>query len=335
MELNIIPEALQNFEKNSGIKCTWIKEKQLKTDHSHGGVLQFSFNHKKHMFTIQVSKYIALPNLPAIAEKQKQSDNLIFLAWQIPEQVAENLRNMNVNYLDAVGNVFIKSNDIFIMIEGNKHLKQPRDLRAKAFSKTGLKIVFQFLLYPQLINESMRNIASQADVSLDTVHKTIQGLKEIGYLFPLNHKRKGWINRKEMFEKWIEEYQVRLKPTLHMGNFRFINGIEFLKWDTIHLNENTTCWGGEPAGEILTHHLKPETLTVYTKENKMEMIKNYRLIPDPKGYFKVYQKFWNKDENKFGTAPPLLIYADLINTGEKRNIDIAKSIYEQFIQDKF
>ena len=67
----------------------------------------------------------------------------------------------------------------------------------------------------------------------------------------------------------------------------------------------------------------------------MEVIKNYRVIPDPNGYIRIYQKFWEGNETQNVTAPPLLVYADLINTGDKRNIETAQKIYGQFIQDKF
>jgi hypothetical protein len=62
-------------------------------------------------------------------------------------------------------------------------------------------------------------------------------------------------------------------------------------------------------------------------------MKNYHLVPDPKGNIKVYQKFWNENEAS-NTAPPLLAYTDLINTGDPRNIETAEKILQNVIQDK-
>lgn len=335
METDIIQETLQTFEKNTGIKSTWEKAKPNIKGNGMDGILHFALDKKRLIFPAQVSKRLGFQHLPAIAEKQKHIKDLVLLALQIPEQVAINLRDMHINYMDVAGNAFIKSPDIFILIEGNKPDKLQHNFQAKAFSKAGLKVIFQFLLHPELINETIRNIATQTDVSLDTAHKTIQGLKQLGYLIPLTRKKIGWNNRKQLLEKWIGEYETRLKPGLHIGNFRFVKETEFVQWKKMHLKDEVTFWGGEPAGDLLTDYLKPEILTLYTKETKMEMIKNYRVVPEPNGYIKAYQKFWDRNENDKITAPPLLVYADLINTGDKRNIETAQKIYEQFLQDRF
>jgi len=333
MEIGIIQETLQNFEKNTGIKSTWEKAKPK--DNGMDGILHFTLDKKRLKFHVQVSKRLGLQHLPAIAEKQKHMKDLVLLAVQIPEQVAVNLKEMRINYIDGAGNAYIKSADIFVLIKGNKLDKMQPSFQAKAFSKAGLKVIFQFLLHPELVNETIRNIANQTDVSLDTVHKTIQGLKQLGYLIPLTRKKIGWNNRKELLEKWIGEYETRLKPGLHISNFRFVKETEFVQWKKMHLKSEVTFWGGEPAGDLLTDYLKPEILTLYTKETKMEMIKNYRIIPEPNGYIKAYQKFWDRNETDKATVPPLLVYADLINTGDKRNIETAQKIYERFLQDKF
>ncbi|MHB1922076.1 MAG: type IV toxin-antitoxin system AbiEi family antitoxin [Chitinophagaceae bacterium] len=334
MEIYFIQEALQNFKKNTGFKGAWKKTKSTATDNGMDGEVYFTFDKKKLMLPMQVSKKIGPQHLPAIFEKQKKVKDLVLVALDIPEQVAKNLRARRINYIDAAGNAFINSHDIFILIEGKKPVRPQQGFQAKAFSKTGVKIIFQFLLNPGIINETIRSIANQADVSLDTVHKTIQGLKQLGYIIPITKKDMGWNNRKELFEKWIGEYDTRLKAGLHVGSFRFVKETDFLQWKEIHLKDNT-CWSGEPAGDLLTNYLRPEILTLYTKETKMEVIKNYRVLPDPNGYIRVYQKFWQGKETQNVTAPPLLVYADLINTGDKRNIETAQKIYGKFLQNKF
>ena len=65
------------------------------------------------------------------------------------------------------------------------------------------------------------------------------------------------------------------------------------------------------------------------------MIKNYRLIPDELGKVLVYKKFWNIAEENKNTVPPLLVYTDLMNTGDRRCIETAQKIYEQFLQNQF
>ena len=79
--------------------------------------------------------------------------------------------------------------------------------------------------------------------------------------------------------------------------------------------------------------MKPDERTIYTKETKAELIKNYRLIPDPNGNIKVYKKFWDKGDNG-NSVPPILAYVDLMNTGDQRNIETALKINTNALQNK-
>jgi hypothetical protein len=103
----------------------------------------------------------------------------------------------------------------------------------------------------------------------------------------------------------------------------------------ILLKDQKTFWGGEPAGDLYTNYLKPEIFTLYTTETRNELIKNYRIIPDPMGNIQVYKKFWTFTEANDHVVPPLLAYTDLMNTGDRRCIETANKIYEQILQNKF
>jgi hypothetical protein len=62
----------------------------------------------------------------------------------------------------------------------------------------------------------------------------------------------------------------------------------------------------------------------------MDLIKNYRLMPDKNGEIEVLDMFWNPTEGK--TAPPLLVYTELMLEGGKRNKETAEKIYNEYIQ---
>ncbi|MGF1585501.1 MAG: type IV toxin-antitoxin system AbiEi family antitoxin [Bacteroidales bacterium] len=156
---------------------------------------------------------------------------------------------------------------------------------------------------------------------------------EEGYALRVNEKELKLTNRKELLQKWITAYTEKLKPTLYLGNFRFNNPDEFIKWKDLKLERTLTQWGGEGAGNIYTDYLQPEVLTLYTKEKKVNLIKEYRLLPDPDGNVIVYEKFW-KDKKPFkNVIPPIVAYADLLATGNRRCIETAQKIYEQLIDN--
>ena len=63
-----------------------------------------------------------------------------------------------------------------------------------------------------------------------------------------------------------------------------------------------------------------------------EFILKNRLKKDPKGNLILMKKFWNFEDTDYpGMTHPILIYADLLATGDPRNIETAKIIYEKDI----
>jgi hypothetical protein len=159
-------------------------------------------------------------------------------------------------------------------------------------------------------------------------------LRNQGFLIEKNKQTYELTNKKALLNKWMAGYKDKLKPLLPIATFRFLKEDEYTRWKKLPLKKGETCWGGEPAADLLTGYLKPGEYTLYTLEKRSELIKNYRLVPDEKGNIKAYQKFW-KDEELKTIAPPLLVYADLINTGDRRCIETAQKIYDQYLQNKF
>ena len=92
--------------------------------------------------------------------------------------------------------------------------------------------------------------------------------------------------------------------------------------------------GGETAAAILTNYLKPERVTIYAKRPLGRLILQNRLIRDPQGNIDLLEAFWGTGYNwhPFNLAHPILIYADLLATGDPRNIEPANLLYDQELQ---
>jgi hypothetical protein len=100
----------------------------------------------------------------------------------------------------------------------------------------------------------------------------------------------------------------------------------------LQLNNYNALWGGEEAAARLTNYLQPYIYTIYTHGNEGEFILRNRLTKNPLGNIILMKKFWNFDNPEYpGLTHPILIYADLLATGEPRNIETAKIIYEKDI----
>lgn len=157
----------------------------------------------------------------------------------------------------------------------------------------------------------------------------IKGLQETGNLYKVNKRTYAIHNWEELLHKWMEMYKNTLQPTLDKGTFRLKPANK--DWRNITLHTHETVWGGEPAGDLLTNYLRPETLTIYTNETKKNLMMHYGLMPDQEGNIQVYEKFWKQDDQR-DTAPDLIVYTDLMNTQDKRCIETATIIYNERIK---
>lgn len=319
MEKEIIYIALENLRQHTAIESLWEETGLL------DGELDLNIYGKKHHFQLIIKREIRAHQLRQIEEYFKQYDNLMLVANRIFPKIKEELRQKGIPYLEANGNIFLKKEDVFLLVETAKATKTEKNKGNRAFTKTGLKVLFYLLQNKEHINLTQRELAEKANVGLGNIPQVIDGLKATGFLQALNNKTYVWENIPALVDRWIAEYATVLKPKLFKENYTFKGN-----WQDIALDNTNTFWGGEPAADILTNHLRPEKFVIYTRENRMEIMKKYRLMPDKNGEIEVFDLFWKQE--KGNTVPPLLVYADLMLEGGKRNKETAEKIYDEYIK---
>ena len=105
-------------------------------------------------------------------------------------------------------------------------------------------------------------------------------------------------------------------------------------WQQKALDPAQAQWGGEAAAAKLTQYLKPQIVTLYADPHQLnQILLENRLRKDPTGDVEILERFWKPVEPRQyrDLVHPILIYADLIATGNQRNMETAKIIYEQHI----
>ncbi len=319
MEQEIVNIALENIRQNTGIQVFYENIGPL------DGVLDLTYDGKRYRFTVEIKRELRTHQLPKIEDYYQHYKDFLLVANHIFPKIKEELRERGIPYLEANGNIFLKKKGLFLFIDSQKPLDIEKNKGNRAFTKTGLKVLFYLLQHKVAINLPQRELAEEVNVALGNIPQVIEGLKETGYLIPVNNKTYTWENRKALLERWIAEYATVLRPKLLKDRYALKGN-----WENMHFDNYKTVWGGEPAADILTNHLRPEKFLIYTKENRMDLIKNYRLMPDKNGEIEVLDMFWNPTEGK--TAPPLLVYTELMLEGGKRNKETAEKIYNEYIQ---
>ena len=325
--MNYKYQALELFKKETFVRLELRKKGQ---DPQIDERLDIYFDTGKENFMVKTKKElreIQLPNIINLAGKQKK---IIVIAGKTFPNTRKAMRDTGINYLDAAGNAFIRTDKNYVFIEKPGTPDKIRNGTARAFTKTGVKVVYHLLTHQGDINLTVRELAVKTGVANDTIFNVYANLVELEYLVKANRKKYKLFKKEKLLNEWIKAYKDNLRLNILVGRFDFTGKNRL--WKDIKL-QNEAKWGGEPAGAMITEYLVPAEFTIYTNEARPDILRNYRLTPDEKGNVYVYEKFWIEEGITRETVHPLLVYADLIITEEPRNIEIAKIIYEKYVRD--
>lgn len=336
MEDRIVNTATDALIAITQVDLIWTPEIHAGDKPRLDGNLMIRYQGNVEHYAVEVMKEIRRPQLNKLIILQPFFEKLIVIALHIQPKVKEELRTLGIGYIDGAGNTYLKTEKQFLFIDGRRTTKIEDDENKNRFyTKAGAKIVYHLLQDEDLIQQPYRVIAETTETALDTVHKTLHALREMGYLVDYDDRRIMLTKKKDLLDKWIDAYDTKLKPALFAGNYRFLNEEHQLNWKKLLLHPGETYWGGEPAADLHTDFLRPEIFIMYTLETRAELMKMYRIVPDAEGPIKIYKKFWTRDEVNDKMVHPILIYADLITSGEPRNLEVAKRIYAELLESRF
>jgi len=332
-EREIIEAATHNLGKITGARFSIKTFEDRETNADAIAVLKFQ--NQQQNFHIEVKNEVRSFQLPQLIRQiEKQPGfNWILLAQYIPSTIKAELKEKEINYLEASGNCYIKTAGFYFFINDKKVTETRLPKEGKLWNPTGLKFLFVLLVQPNLINGSYRDIAKSAGIALGNVGPLLAELREEGFLKTGNSKTDMNFldNAAILTNRWTELYGTILKPKLRIGRFRGINQKE----DWQKGQSKNYIWGGENAGAILTKYLQPEFFTLYSRHSKSILMKEERLVPDPNGNIDLLQQFWSDELQQNQTnprvVPPLLAFAELSTNKDSRNHETAERIKNQYL----
>lgn len=276
-------------------------------------------------FACEVKRSVVAANYNSVISQIKNYQGnmpVLLVAGKISRTLMKQAIKDGVNVLDAAGNCEIRvaGTPLFLSISGHSDaIKMGGE--GIAFRSAGLKVLFYLLQDPANVGKPYRTIKEETGVSLGTVKNVIDSLEDQYIL--ISSGVRYLKNKKELLDQWVINYNRTLKPKLFLGRMNFIGGYE-KQWDTIKLPEGM-CWGGECASYILDGYLYPERYEIYSTVPSNTLTKAGCAIPSADGNIQVYKKFWLDDTS----APALLVYADLMGSGDGRCREEAQRIYDR------
>lgn len=336
----LITDALEGLRQSTGIAgeilpAGIVSANGARSDgrvvlHVAGKSLQYNCE-VKHM----VDRFVTLNAVKA--RSILAADTTILISPPLTSAMAARCQELDIQFIDTAGNAFITDRQgVLISVMGRKLEKELlRASRGSTITPAALRMIFAFLVEPAMLNAPYRDIASTVRVSTGAIGKVFETLEARGFIGTTSAGGRLIRSPELLLKEWASGYLNRLEPKLRTFRFSGPTPTELRKsWSP---EFRVSAWGGEVAAEIITGHLKPETIKIYMDMDEpgvlTDLVKRCRLRADPQGVIEVVQPFWNMDKfaDAFPTVPLPLVYADLIATHDSRSLQVAEQIFAKVI----
>lgn len=336
-EEQVLLPALTRFTEITGIEARILRTSEGKKT-ALDAVIEISRGQQRYILEVDVKSEIRTAALSNILIKQKATDGkLLMVSRYIPAPMKDELKVNGISYIDGSGNCYIETRGIYVYVNNQKGPMLKITEETKLWAPSGMKFLFAILMDQELLNSSYRNIAYTAGVALGNIGSFIFELKREGYVITgVRNKQRTLLldNRTMLIDKWADMYRNILRPKQMIGRFRFNKKEERENWHSQVGSDIGIYWGAETAGAILTEYLSPEVYTIYSNEDRFELMRKLKIVPDQSGEVELLRPFWNEEvfSTDGDTVPPLLAYAELISSFDSRNRETAMRIKEKYVK---
>ncbi|RZI39895.1 hypothetical protein EGT07_26305 [Herbaspirillum sp. HC18] len=344
-ENTLLDEALQALKEKTGLAGRLVDTHQMATPQREADAI-FEFTINEHIQRYIVEPKSNVDRKSIISQVKMKLSNLpepgLLIAPYVSQELAEYCRETNLQFIDTHGNAYLNAPGMYVYVKGEKDVAGRTTTRSGrgTANPAALRVAFILLCQPAMAQASYRDIKESAGVSLGAISSAFDDLKKRGFLLDAEGTRhRKLLEPKRLFDEWVTNYPVVLRPKLHPRRF---SAPDPNWWQSVHPGTLGAVWGGEVAAARITRYLKPAAQTLYVEPAAMnkclkQLISTHRLKPDPYGQIEILEKFWDlpSELKSPDIAPAILVYADLMATLEPRNSEAARILWETEIETAF
>lgn len=346
-EMQLLDEACAAFQRTTRrFKAKLVRGSAAQARAAHGALvdsaIQFDINGQKFSMPVFLKSRVDASGIVVAQHRMFASEPsgiarpLMVVTQHVGSDLAGYLIEQNVPFLDAAGNVYFSEPEGTVMVTGRPKpsltLATPS---ARSTTRKGLQVMFALATQPGIVTLPYRTIADAAGVSLNTVNQTLDDLIARGLVVAKHSGVRLLPDWKRFVTEWVNLYPSRLRPKL--GGRRFASTSPDW-WRSFDFAAFDAKVGGEAGAEVLTNYLKASSVTIYSQASiTNDFMIRARLRPDERGDVEILEAFWPPppinvwEQYDPPLVHPLLIYADLVATGDSRNLSIAEQIYDGHI----
>ena len=261
-----------------------------------------------------------------IVNRNKERGRIFFCTPYITPSLAELMVRNDCPYADLAGNLFIRNGDTVVLV---RNQKKPQSIerkytRGRAWTPTGLKVLFLLLTEDGALDWPYRRIAEYSGVSLGSVRYVMADLKNSAFIVEVNGQNR-WSNKSAAVADWGIAYKDKLLPAMDR---RFYDGNVPKEWWRFRL-----AVSGETAVQELAL-LKSRRFLAYKHGNINICIAQNRWQESDEGNIEIRQAFWPECRMFAERVPWLLVYADLLAEDDPRCNEAAIEVYHRYLEER-
>ena len=259
---------------------------------------------------------------------------LMLFARYVPRPSAEFLIAAGIQFVDEAGNIHLK------LGQKRSHTllgqtEPPRTTTERASSAAYLQMLFAQAANPNLLDQTVRDIAKQAGISKSKAAELRQQLMQT----PPSRIDKKSSGPGE--EALLVGYSNILRPKLLHGRFRSPDSSpgDFLERLQPVAEDVGARWSmtGGPGAFVLQGFWRGEDTPLFIETWTPEIRKKLRLLPDREGpiiMLKAFGElpFWTGSSERKPVAHPWLIYAELMRSEDPRAHEAARELRREYLQ---
>ncbi len=338
-DTRVLDDALAALTRTTGLEATAVRyEPHGAAALRPGAAIEIKVNGKPVRFLAEIKTVDRATALAAAKHRlEPYGARGVLIAPYVTAYLAERCRQLDLNFIDTAGNAYLRAPNLYVFVRGERKpaLGETATGARGAGTATALRMIFALLCKPELLNAPYREIVAAAGVALGAVGRVFLDLERRGYIAGGKQKRnRRLLEPARLVDEWVASFPIKLRPKLAPRRFRAPDP----DWWRRGGLEAGARWGGEVAAAKLTGYLEPATCTIYLDpQNRRDalpkIVGRHRLRADPHGNVEVLDTFWGfrLKGARPDVVPPLLVYADLMATLDPRNLEVAKRIRAEYV----
>lgn len=301
---------------NDALENAGLLPAHIEKDDSNLRTLCFGSGEKYH---IRQMGTVMASTLRTFLESMQPEPCIVLFSF-ISDAMACELSRRNICYADTAGNMFVHHKGGIIHI---RNCAKPREVKeapaaGRCFTPTGLEVLFLLLTKPDALQWNYRTIAEQSGVCLGSVRYIMADLVNKRFVLVSGRKR-NWADIRLLRRLWVENYPLRLLPKIK--TLRYAGSLTNVP------DDKSLVRSGESVA-MEEKLLSTENVLLWKQDDNIsQTILANRLHQDENGNIEIREAFWPTKIRRYARQVPwLLVYADLLATGDGRCIETADEI---------